>query len=134
MTKTDITSLENVVLPLNSDQLGAPYSPDHSGPLAGQDGDAIEGDLVVFLSDGQVCWDTNDEREPYHNVKAGDCMWIYDFQAHDDGTYSHSFHYMSGRSTIATQCPMVLIYQSFDVGYDQPMYDRINTDIAPDYT
>lgn len=124
-------------LPLMSianDTLGAPYTTDPRDlPLAGKNGDGVQGDLVVFLDDGEVCWDANDEREPVHKVKKGDQMWLYGFLAHQDGTFSHEFGNWTGRVKIETDTSLTCIYQSFDVGYDRPIYDRIRDDISPNY-
>ncbi len=115
-----------------SDPLGAPYTPPTNGHLAGHHGGNIQADVVEFVDDGYVCWDVSDEREPSHPVKAGMRVWIYGFSEKPDGQYTHEL--FSKTTPITTNCRLRVVYQSWDCGYDTPLYALSHDDIAPNYT
>lgn len=119
---------------IGSDVLGEPYSTDLNKPLAGMNGESINGVLVEFLDDGYVRWDKENELEPKHLVKKGDQMWLGSFQEDENGTYSHETYDMNPRSIIETDCRIQLIYESWDAPYDQPLFDRSRQEIQPDVT
>ncbi|MGR5347436.1 hypothetical protein [Vibrio mediterranei] len=129
---------ESITLPLieprGSDKLGEPYCVDSDDlPLAGLNGNAIEGDLVVFITDGEVSWNQDDPEEPTYKVKAGEQMWLNNFKESEDGRYTHEYHYRSGAVTIKTTAKIACIYQSFGAQDDIPLQDRPRIDITPDY-